>query len=219
MSSDRQSLDRFVRAHTAIGSPPLCPELRLHLASRVMPVWEASEQLTGVAGMAPPYWAFAWPGGQALARWVLDNPLVVRGKTVLDFASGCGLHAIAAAKCGASQVTAAEIDPLAGAAIRLNAALNDASVDASIDDIVGQDDGWQVVLAGDVCYERGMADRVVEWLRCLAARGATVVLGDPGRAYQPSGHLTELGRYIVPTSEDLESRSCYETTVWQVGGP
>lgn len=207
----------FVRRHTELASPPLCPGLKLHLATHVTPLWEATEASLAESGLAPPYWAFAWPGGQAIARYVLDHPDRVRGKTVLDFAAGSGLGAIAAAWAGAARVAAAEIDPFARAALRLNAAANGVAIDILADDVledVGAD--WPVVLAGDVCYERPMAEKVFAWLRGITGRGGLVLMADPGRAYLPKTGLREMARYTVPTSRELEDRDSRETVVYAV---
>jgi predicted nicotinamide N-methyase len=206
----------FVRAHTAPAAPPLVPEIRLHLASEVTPLWQATEATLKASGLAPPYWAFAWPGGQALARHLLDRPALVAGRRVLDFAAGSGLAAIAAARAGAAAAEAAEIDPLACAAIALNAAANGVAVACRAEDLVGSPSRWEVVLAGDVCYERPMAERVAAWLGDLAAAGTLVLMGDPGRAYLPRAGLAELARYRVPTSRELEDRTERETVVWRV---
>jgi len=205
----------FVRAETILAAPPLVPEIRLHLASEVVPLWEATEETLTRRGLPPPYWAFAWPGGQAIARYVLDNPALLRGTRVLDFAAGSGLGAIAAAKVGATSVTAAEIDEFALAAIALNAMLNGVMVETISEDIVGAPSAWDVVLAGDVCYERPMAERVARWFAALAAAGTEVLMADPGRAYLPQQGLVELARYDVPTSLDLEDRKQRETIVWR----
>ncbi|HYM02547.1 MAG TPA: 50S ribosomal protein L11 methyltransferase [Stellaceae bacterium] len=207
----------FVRANTAIAAPPLVPEIRLHLASEVTPLWHATETTLARDQLPPPYWAFAWAGGQALARHVLDNPDLVRGKSVLDFGAGSGLVAIAAARAGAAKVTAAEIDPFAAAAIALNAALNETEVIVETVDIIGRAPApWQVVLVGDMCYERPLAERLTSWLRDLAAGGTLVLLGDPGRAYLPKEGLTALARYTVPTPLDLEDRETREGVVWRL---
>ena len=204
----------FVRRETVIASPPLVPEIRLHLASEVVPLWQATEADLARHGLPPPYWAFAWPGGQALARHLLDHPDIVRGQRVLDFAAGSGLGAIAAAKAGAASVAAAEIDRFAIAAIGLNATLNGVPIASIERDIVGEAGAWDVILAGDVCYERPMAERVGRWLGAMAASGRRVLMGDPGRNYLPKGGLTEIARYQVPTSLDLEDRNNRETIVW-----
>jgi len=208
----------FVRANTAIATPPLVPEIRLHLACEITPLWHATEASLAEAQLPPPYWAFAWAGGQALARHVLDHPELVRGRAVLDFGSGSGLVAIAAAMAGA-RVTAAEIDPFAAAAIALNAALNAVSLAIERGDVIGRGPApWEIVLAGDMCYERPLAERLTAWLRELAARGALVLLGDPGRAYLPSSGLEVRARYDVPTTLELEDRTSREGVVWRLRG-
>ena len=167
--------------------------------------------------MPPPFWAFAWAGGQALARFLLDHKGVVAGRGLLDFGAGSGLVAIAAAKADAAPVLAAEIDPFAAAAIAENAALNEALVATTTRDLVDTSDGrWQVVTAGNVCYERAMAGRVIPWLRRLAGQGALVLLGDPGRAYLPAAGLRERARYRVPVSRELEDRDFRDTCVWEL---
>ena len=209
--------EAFVAAQTLVASPPLVPEIALHLASEVTPLWQATEATLARDNLPPPYWAFAWPGGQALARYVLDNRDIVERRRVLDFAAGSGLAAIAAAKAGAFRVTASEIDPFALAAIASNARLNGVRVDIASHDLTAEaPDGWRVVLAGDVCYERPMAERVISWLRTAAKRGALVLIADPGRAYLPAQGLEELARYVVPTSRDLEDRGERETSVLRV---
>ena len=165
------------------------PEIRLHLATEVTPLWHATEATLEKSQLPPPYWAFAWPGGQALARHLLDHPELVAGKSVLDIGAGSGLVSIAAKQAGAAHVTAAEIDAFAIAAIRLNAALNAVSIEIESRDLIGGDSRWDTILVGDMCYERPLADRLTAWLRALAARGATVLLGDPGRAYLPKDGL------------------------------
>ena len=209
-------LTAFIRAQTALTAPPLVPEIRLHLAGAVTPLWRATEATLASTDVPPPYWAFAWPGGQALARYVLDHPEVVRGRRVLDFAAGSGLVAIAAARAQAAAVAAADIDAHAAAAIALNAAANEAAVDILTADPIGLPSAWDVVLAGDVCYEQPMADRTLAWLRMLAAAGTDVLLGDPGRSYRPHDGLAELARYPVPTSLELETRTLCDTTVWRL---
>ena len=207
----------FVRCNTAVERPPLVPEIRLHLASEATPLWQATEESLMRGAVPPPYWAFAWAGGQALARYLLDRPETVAGRAVLDFGSGSGLVAIAAASAAARHVLAAEIDPFAIAAIAANAALNDVAVEVMPADVIGAaDPNWNIVTAGDVCYEREMAQRVVPWLRTLAGNGSLVLLGDPGRAYLPAAGLVERARYLVPTSREIEDREIRETVVWEV---
>jgi predicted nicotinamide N-methyase len=207
----------FLRRNTAITVPPLVPEIRLYLATEVTPIWLATEETLARSGLPPPFWAFAWAGGQALARYLLDHPDEVAGRSVLDFGAGSGLIAIAAAKAGATSVLAAEIDNFAAAAIAANAALNDVEIAVQPADLLATvKSGWNVVTAGDVCYERPMADRVTGWLRMLTARGTLVLLGDPGRAYLPAEGLIERARYLVPTSRELEDRETRETVVWEV---
>ena len=208
----------FIIANTELVRPPLTPEIVLHLANEIVPIWRKTEEELSAEGVPPPFWAFAWAGGQALARYVLDHPETVAGKSVLDFASGSGLSAIAAMKSGADSVLASEIDAFAIAAITLNARVNDLCVTSSNSDLVGRDDGWQVVIAGDVCYEREMSGRVFDWLKSLAARGALVLMGDPGRNYLPGSHLRELAVYDVQTTRELEDHDVRRTTVWQVVG-
>jgi predicted nicotinamide N-methyase len=180
------------------------------------PIWEATEARLTQMNLPPPYWAFAWAGGQALTRFLLDHPDWVRGKRVLDFAAGSGLSAIGAARAGAAHVQAAEIDDYAIAAIALNARINSVAIDLEREDLVGAAPRWDVVLAGDVCYERPMAERVMAWFRALAGRGVAILMGDPGRAYLPQSGLLELARYQVPTSLELEDRTMRETIVWRL---
>jgi predicted nicotinamide N-methyase len=207
----------FVHRNTGITVPPLVPEIRLYLATEVTPIWQATEETLARSGLPPPYWAFAWAGGQALARYLLDHPAVVAGRSLLDFGAGSGLVAVAAAKAGAACVVAAEIDHFAAAAIIANAALNDVEIAVGTPDLLGTVDPlWDVVTAGDVCYERPMADRVTGWLRRMAAGGALVLLGDPGRAYLPGEGLVERARHLVPTSRELEDREYRETVVWEL---
>jgi len=182
----------------------------------VTPLWHATEATLARSQLPPPYWAFAWPGGQALARHLLDHPALVAGKSVLDIGAGSGLVSIAARQAGATRVTAAEIDVFAIAAIRLNAALNKVAIEAEARDLIGGASQWDAILVGDMCYERPLAERLTEWLRQLAARGATVLLGDPGRSYLPKESLREIARYTVPTSLDLEDRTSRETVIWQL---
>jgi predicted nicotinamide N-methyase len=206
----------FIRANTAAVTPPLVPELRLHLASEVVPLWHMTEAELNATGLPPPYWAFAWAGGQALARHVLDHPEIVRGRRVLDFGAGSGLVGLAAARSGAAHVTAAEIDRFAGVAIALNAELNGLTVEVVVDDLVGRPAAWDVVLAADICYERPAAERIEAWLRDQARAGTLVLIGDPGRLYLPKHGLERLATYSVATTRELEDTDLRRTSVWRV---
>ena len=217
--SDTLDVAAFVRAQTAITAPPLVPEIRLHLATQITPLWEATEATLAAANVPPPYWAFAWPGGQALSRYVLDNPATVRGLRVLDFAAGCGLGAIAAAKAGAAHVVASDIDTIAIRVMMLNAALNDVAFETTAADLSRDASApWDVIIAGDVCYERPMAEAILPWLRGLAHKGVAVLMADPGRAYLPASGLEEIARYDVPTSLELEDRTLRTTRVLRLLG-
>jgi len=167
--------------------------------------------------MPPPFWAFCWPGGQALTRHILDNPEIFRGKRVLDFAAGGGVVSIALAMAGAFTVTASEIDPFAIAARKLNAAPNDVAFEIVESNLTReQNQGSDIVIAGDVCYERPMSGEVASWLHKLAATGATVLMADPGREYLPKDGLAELALYEVPTSRELEDSDACTTVLWRV---
>jgi predicted nicotinamide N-methyase len=207
----------FVRRETLLVSPPLLPEMRLHLATEITSLWQTTEDRLAAHNVAPPYWAFAWVGGQALARHLLDRPEIARGKRVLDFAAGSGAAALAASMAGAAQVSASELDPLARAAIALNAAANGIALEIVAGDLTSAPPGpWDLILAGDVCYERPMAERVTEWLRRAARQGIEVLLGDPGRAYLPKDGLIEVARYEVATSRELEDRESRVTVVYRL---
>jgi predicted nicotinamide N-methyase len=213
--------DAFVRATTHLDAPPFVPEIRLRLADDIVGLWEKLEADLGVSGTAPPFWAFAWAGGQALARYVLDHADLVRGRTVFDFASGSGLVAVAAVLAGASSAVANEIDRFAGAAIALNAEANGVRLTADLADALadaGAGVDADVILAGDVFYDRDMADAVRPFLDRAHARGATVLVGDPGRHYLPRHGLRRLDSYDVPVPVDLEGMRVRRTAVWQLTG-
>jgi predicted nicotinamide N-methyase len=209
----------FIRAETRLLPVPHAPEILLHVADEATELWRRTEEELGEIGLAPPFWAFAWAGGQALARYILDHPESVRGKRVLDFASGSGLVAIAAMKAGAAEAAACDIDAFAVAAIALNAGANGVAVAPVQADLVGQDGGWDAVLAGDICYERDLAARVTGWLMSLSARGATVLIGDPGRSYLPRERLENLAFYQVPVTRTLEDADIKKTGVWRFREP
>ena len=205
----------FIAAHTVLARAPLVPEALLHLATEITPIWQATEVFLQRHGIEPPFWAFAWPGSQAMARHVLDHPACARGRRVLDFAAGGGLAAIACAMAGAAQVEAVEIDPLATAATALNAAANQVAVHAFTADLTGAANRWDLILCGDVCYEAAMTDRIMPWLRAMAAAGAEVWIADPGRAYLPAG-LHPFARYDVPTTRELEDTDMRRTTLHRI---
>lgn len=200
---------------TRVQPAPLTPELSFHLADDMVEIWAKSEEALGEAGLPSPFWAFAWAGGQALARHILDHPQLVLGQSVLDFACGCAIAGIAAAKAGAAQVDASEIDPIAVAAAEANAALNDVSINAAHVDLVGEDRGWDVVLAGDVFYEGEAGARIGAWLEALADRGALVLIGDPGRHFLPKDKLEILAQYKAEVSRDLEDKDVTLAKVWR----
>ncbi|MFO7308887.1 MAG: 50S ribosomal protein L11 methyltransferase [Pseudomonadota bacterium] len=204
----------FVRAHTRLLPVPHAPEIVLHVADEATALWEKTEEELGAMGLPPPFWAFAWAGGQALARYVLDHPAVVTGQRVLDFASGSGLVAVAAARAGAARVEACDIDAFAAAAIAVNAEANGVALTVRQEDLVGVDEGWDCVLAGDICYERDLAAAVTDWLSRLAARGATVLIGDPGRSYLARERLEPVATYEVPVTRALEDNEIKRTSVW-----
>ncbi len=206
----------FIRANTRLLPVPLLPEISLHVADEAVPLWSKTEEELGEAGLPPPFWAFAWAGGQALARFVLDHPAHVVGRAVLDLASGSGLVAIAAMKAGAASVIGYDIDAFARVAIGINAADNNVVVDARGDDLLGDAvaPDAQTILAGDIFYERDTAERAFAFLAAQAARGATVLIGDPGRSYLPKDKLRKLAEYKVPVTRDLEDADIKNTAVW-----
>jgi predicted nicotinamide N-methyase len=208
---------QFIQENTRLLPVPHTPEISLYVADEATTLWQKTEDELGEIGLPPPFWAFAWAGGQALARYILDNPHHVSGRKVLDFASGSGLVAIAAAKAGAHQVEASDIDAFAGEAIRSNASVNGVSdrITITLKDIIGQDHGWDTVLAGDICYQKDIAERVAMWLQSLALRGANVLIGDPGRSYLPQKDLVEIATYQVPTTRSLEDLDIKKSSVWR----
>ncbi|WP_062210504.1 methyltransferase [Aureimonas sp. AU12] len=206
---------RFVEAQTARLRSPHVPEIVLHLADEAHDLWLRTEEELEAIGLPPPFWAFAWAGGQGLARFVLDHPTEVRGARVLDFASGSGLVAIAAAMAGASHVCAVDVDPFALAATRLNAEANGVALDIRSADLVGSVVEADILLAGDVFYDRAFAERLAPWFDHLAEAGTRILVGDPGRAYLPRAHVTECAVYEVPVTRALEDADVKRTTVWR----
>lgn len=214
MLKSNESHSGFIRRTTQILSPPLVPEMRLHLAEESIGLWSQTEEALGEAGLPPPFWAFAWAGGQALARYALDNPQQFKDRHVLDFAAGGGIAGIGASMTGATRIDATEIDDFAVAAINLNAGLNGVSLTAANRDIIGQDEGWDIVLAADVFYEDQLSRRIESWLRALHDRGALVLIGDPERHFLPKARLNCLAEYSVPVTRDLEDREIRNAKVW-----
>lgn len=212
MNTDPES---FIRANTSLMAPPHVPEIRLLLANEVHDLWLKTEEDLEEIGLPPPFWAFAWAGGQGLARYILDHPEEVRGKRVLDFASGSGLVAIAAKLAGAAEVIAADIDPWAGTAVGLNAAENGVEIGFTAEDLIGTPVEADIVLAGDVFYDRDFAGALTEWFGRLSAGGTRVLVGDPGRSYRPAERLEPLATYEVPVTRVLEDSEVKNTTVWR----
>jgi predicted nicotinamide N-methyase len=212
MITDRRA---FILENTRLQHPPHAPELSLYLADEITPIWRMTEEALGEMGLAPPFWAFAWAGGQAIARYVLDHPSEVTGRRVLDFASGSGLCAIAALRAGASTALAADIDPFCGAALSLNGEVNGIEAQFTDQNLLEADPPLvDVILAGDICYEKPLAQRVLAWLQTAHDRGTRVLIGDPGRSYFPREGLERLADYQVATTRELEDQEVKRTGVW-----
>jgi predicted nicotinamide N-methyase len=213
MQSSRRD---FILRHTALRQPAAVPEIQLYLADEIIPLWRSLDATERSEGTPPPFWAFVWAGGQALARYLLDKPHEVAGKTILDFAAGSGICAIAAMKAGAAKVIAVDIDPFSVDVVALNAGANGVQVEVWERDLLSSDPpDVDLILAGDVCYEAPMAARVLPWLRTVHAHGIQVLLGDPGRAYFPRPEVVCLAEYDVPTSRDLEDAETKHTGVYR----
>jgi predicted nicotinamide N-methyase len=206
----------FIRENTRVLAPSHVPELKLYLADDAVALWELTEEQLGELGLPPPFWAFAWAGGQALARYVLDNPQIVLGKRVLDVASGSGLVAIAAMKAGAAHAIAVDIDAFAADAARLNAALNDVALETSDADPIGAPTDADVILVGDLFYDRDLAPRVLEWLITLQRAGKHVLIGDPGRTYLPRDKLEQIAAFDIPVTRALEDAEVKRAAVWKL---
>ncbi|KAB2849603.1 MAG: methyltransferase [Hyphomicrobiaceae bacterium] len=214
MTLDRRA---FIRANTKLLAPPLVPEILLHLAEESLSIWQKTEEEIGALGLPPPFWAFAWAGGQALARYVLDNAEIVAGRRVLDLASGCGIDAIAAMKAGAKGALAADVDPFAAVAARLNAEANGMSIETTEADLLpATPRGFEVLLVGDLFYERPLAERALAFARAARAEGAEVFVGDPGRSYFPRAAFEEIAQYSVPVTRELEDSEIKLTRVWRL---
>jgi len=210
----------FILANTRLQRVPHAPEISLWLADEVTPIWRLTEEELGEMGLPPPFWAFAWAGGQGLARWLLDNPAEVAGKRVLDLAAGSGLVGVAAMQAGAAAVLCADIDPFGGAAVALNAAVNGVALDFTATDLLDvAPPEIDVVCAGDVFYEQPMAGRVLAWLTEAAGQGTRVLVGDPLRTYFPKSGFDLLAEYAVPTTRELEDDAVKRTRVWTLARP
>lgn len=206
----------FVRASTRLQAPPLVPEIRLHLADESLAIWQKSEEELGEINVPPPYWAFAWAGGQALARYLLDNPSLCSGARVLDLGSGSGISAIAAALAGGSKVLAADIDAYALAAVSLNAIANGARIETTQDDLLEKVvEGFDLVLIGDLFYERLLSEQVLRYCGAAKSVGAEVLIGDPQRSYFPRDRFECIGRFEVPVTRELEDTEIKRTAVWR----
>ncbi len=207
----------FIRQNTTVMTPPLVPEVKLHLAHEAVPLWQKTEEELGEMGLPPPFWAFAWAGGQALARYVLDHSSSVEKLKVLDLATGSGLVAIAAAQVNAAVTMAADIDEFATTAAQMNAELNQVSLDIKLEDLLHQQPpSADVILVGDLFYEKALATRCLVWLRQAQEQGAEIFIGDPGRSYLPRDQLKKLAEYNVPVTRDLEDAEIKRTAVWQL---
>jgi predicted nicotinamide N-methyase len=207
----------FIVANTELLRVPLVPEIALHLAEESLPIWQKTEEELAANNIPPPYWAFAWAGGQALARYILDHPQLIAGRHVIDLGAGSGLAGIAAAKAGAASVLAAEIDALALLAIGLNAEANGVALSMSArDPLADAAPEAEVVLVGDLFYERALAGRVLNYLEAAHARGALVLVGDPRRSYFPRGRFAAVAEYAVPVTRELEDAEIKRTAVWRL---
>ena len=213
-------MPEIIRTGTRLGPVRLVPEILLYQAGDPIGLWQRTETAAGRTGLDPPFWAFAWAGGQALARYLLDHPEAVRGRRAIDIASGSGLAAIAAARAGAAAVTAYDIDPLAAAAINVNADANDVTVAAVCADVLGTEGppGTDLVLVADAFYQRDLAGQVLRFLERARTRGTAVLAADFGRAYLPRDRLTALASYDVPGLGALEDSDVKRTTIWTLSG-
>ena len=205
----------FIRANTRLQTVPHAPDISLWLADEVTPIWRLTEEELGELGLPPPFWAFAWAGGQALSRYLLDHPQEVAGKRVLDFAAGSGLVGAAAMLAGATHVLCADIDPFCQSAVAANALANGVLLDFTETNLLNAPPPpVDVICAGDICYERPMTEAVLAWLAQARAQGTRVLIGDPGRTYFPRSGLDFLAEYRVPTTRELEDQEVKRSSVW-----
>ncbi|MBR2535159.1 MAG: methyltransferase [Hyphomicrobium sp.] len=211
-----ETIEAFVRENARLMTPPLVPGIKLYLAEESVPIWQKTEDELGEMNVPPPFWAFAWAGGQALARYLLDNPSICARRRVIDLGSGSGMTAIAAAQCGAASVLAADVDQFALVACRLNAAANGVAIDVTGDDLLSRPPAVaDVILIGDLFYERGLAERVTAYIDAAKSQGAAVYIGDPQRSYFPRDTFTLLASFQVPVTRELEDSEIKKTAVWR----
>jgi len=216
--NSRGAAKAFIAGNTQVLTPPLVPEVRLHLAEESLPIWQKTEEELGEMNVPPPFWAFAWAGGQALARYILDNPGLLAGKRVLDLGSGSGLTAIAAMKAGAAAALASDLDRLSLAAVDLNAGINGVAIDTTAENLLESAPGdFDVVLVGDLFYERQLAELVTRFIDAAVGKGALVLIGDPQRNYFPKGRFAVAAEYRVPVTRELEDAEIKRTSVWRLG--
>ena len=214
---DTQHWRSFILENTTLTHPPLVPEIKLYLAEQSLPIWQKTQDELNEDNVPPPYWAFAWAGGQALARYLIDKPQAVRNKTVLDLGSGCGITALAARRSNAARVLASDIDQISGIAAQLNAAANNLVIDTTDQDILAQTPGdYGVLLVGDLFYERPLAERVMSYLEKAKKGGAMILAGDPQRTYFRPDRFSQLAQYQVQVSQELEDCEQKPTAVWQL---
>jgi predicted nicotinamide N-methyase len=207
----------FILANTKLLSPPLVPEVKLRLAEESLPIWRKTEEELGKLNLAPPYWAFAWAGGQALARYIIDHPSLVEGKRLLDLGSGSGLTGISALLKHAASVLATDIDPVASVAIAINAAANHVSIETTAHDLLARPPGiFDVILVGDLFYERELAERVLTFIEAVVVNGALALIGDPQRNFFPRGRFEQIAEYQVPVTRELEDAEIKRTAVWRL---
>jgi predicted nicotinamide N-methyase len=211
-------IERFIAANTKLIAPPLVPEIKLYLAEESVPIWQKTEDELGLINVPPPFWAFAWAGGQALARYILDNPEQLRGKTVLDLGTGSGLQAIAAMKAGADSVLAADIDAFSCAAASFNARANGFEIATTAENLLlaPPSANFSAVLVGDVFYEKPLAEQVTTFVKQAAALGALILIGDPSRTYFPRDAFIKVAEYLVPVTRELEDAEIKTTSVWRL---
>lgn len=213
---NQSSFENFIKDYTFQKPVDFVPEIILYQADQITPIWQATEYWLTQQNIEPPFWAFAWPGGKALARYILDHPTFVKDKKILDFAAGCGITAVAAGLCKAQFIETADIDPLAQQACALNAKINQIILDKNSCDIVNQHNQWDIIFCGDVCYEAPMTQHIWPWLKKCHQTGAEVIIADPGRTYLPKKELIPFYEYNIPTTTELEDCTNRHTVLYQI---